>query len=521
MVRILSIVVALLLWGCAQIEPLQGGPRDKYAPAIDTLKSYPSNGQLNFSGDEVKLKFNEYISLNNPSENIIIVPQPTTPPIISSKNKVLKIAFQEPLQENTTYNITFNGAIQDLSEKNDSVFQYVFSTGDYIDSLSVSGTIRDAQTNALAENYLIGLYPESELQFDSIPMLTKPYYLAQSTKDGSFEMNYLKEETYAIFAFQDGNKNLKLDPNEKRAFSQRLIALPDSNSNDLFVFSEAVQNCIIEDVEYEYPGKLTVVFSSIPQKFNIEANPLLIKDPNSTEDSLIYWLSENPTSKTEFYTNLNEELDTLKPIMKNIPDQAAKVELSIQNNLLKGKLLPKEQLKLYCSEPVGTIDTSLINCFDQDSVKLGVPTITTNCQEIEFSTYGTAIHRMVIDSAAISSVFGTKNSKAIDLIFENHEEDYYGNLIVNVDTVFDQNVIVELRFKDELVDSRPFQEVLKYDKLLPRDYELKLIFDLDQNGEWTTGNLSEQRQPEKVLYFNGAITVKSKWDKEVDWLLND
>jgi hypothetical protein len=141
------VTIVFIISACAQINDLTGGANDDYAPQIDSAKSFPYNGQTNFEGDRVVLKFEEYITLVKPNDNILITPRPEVAPIISAHNKTLEIQFVTPLQENTTYTINFNRAIADITEKNDSIFQYVFSTGNYIDSLSISGNVKDAFTN--------------------------------------------------------------------------------------------------------------------------------------------------------------------------------------------------------------------------------------------------------------------------------------------------------------------------------------------------------------------------------------
>lgn len=518
MIKYLYCLIILLLLGCAQIEPLQGGPKDTNAPAIDSAKSYPYNGQLNYNRQDIKLKFNEFIKLNNESENIIIVPKPTIDPVIKAKNKTLTIEFQEALQPNTTYNITFNGAIKDLTEGNDSVFQYVFSTGDYIDSLALTGKVQDAFTNKADPGILVGLYVMEQPLLDSVPLLQKPYYLTQSKDDGTFSLNYLKAGSYALFAFQDANKNLKLDPSEKRAFYEQQVVLPVDEEIELKTFIEAGGDCIIEDTEYEYPGKLTVVLSTEPKSFELSATQDLILDPHSTADSLIYWLSDNPTSELRFFTNLNGELDTLKPIMKNVPDKPEDRKLKQTNNVVKGKLLPEENLRIEFTDPIARLDTSAIKVYTADSTLLPMPKFTIDATQLIFETYGTLAQNLIIDSAAVQSVFGLSNETEINLLFENYKEDYYGNLMVNCDTVFTQNVIVELMKDGQTIDLRKFQEVMSYEQLLPGDYQLRLVFDVNEDGEWTTGALHALRSPENMIYFEGNIQVKSKWDKEIDWL---
>ena len=190
---ILPLIILLLIVSCAQISPLVGGSKDIYAPTIDSSKTFPTNGALNYSGNQIVIKFNEYIKLNNPNHNIIITPQLLEKPTYTVKNKTFTLVFNGNLEENTTYVINFNGAIQDITEKNDSIFQHVLSTGDYIDSLKISGNVTDSYTNKAISKCLIAIYPATKaINFDSIPYLLKPTYIGQTDKFGNYNINYLR-----------------------------------------------------------------------------------------------------------------------------------------------------------------------------------------------------------------------------------------------------------------------------------------------------------------------------------------
>ena len=105
------------------------------------------------------------------------------------RDKKLKSHFNEDLDQNTTYTLSFNNAIKDLSEKNDSIFQVVFSTGAYIDSLSIFGIVTDGFTNAPLENFVVALYDKTtSTAFDSIPFKDRPIYINQTNKAGEFKM---------------------------------------------------------------------------------------------------------------------------------------------------------------------------------------------------------------------------------------------------------------------------------------------------------------------------------------------
>lgn len=514
-----------LLVACAQTTPLQGGPKDTHAPAIDSAKTYPANGQLNFADDEIRMRFNEYIQLNKPTDNIIIIPNMETPPEFLAKNKRLTIKFNEPLQDNTTYLITFNGAIQDITEKNDSVFQYVFSTGNYIDSLEVRGTVKNAFENTPMSQVLVGLYPKTlEAHFDSIPIKFKPTYLVQTDERGAFNLRYLKGGQYYIFAITDKNKNLKYDPDEFIALTEIQDFNLDADSIpvfDLRAFRTRSSEVEIEDVNFTFPGKVEVILSNPTDSFRVDSNLPLVQEYTERKDSLIFWLEKSPIKNMRFYTELKGELDTLKPIYKDVPEKIEDVKLTQKNNVVTGKLLPKEWLSFQFSEPIGEIDPNGIHFYDLDSAEVVIDSIEVDVRELRFKTWDSPARRVVIDSAAIQSFYGRENDAEIKLEFESNEEDYYGALIVSVDTSYNEDVIVHLlNSKKEIVAIVPFESKMRFDKLLPGEYQLRLIFDVDKNGEWTTGSLSEALEPEKVFYNSEAIKVKSKWEKEIDWQLN-
>jgi hypothetical protein len=510
------------LYGCAQINPLSGGPQDIYAPAIDSAKTSPSNGQTNFSSNEVRMRFDEFIKLNNPKENILIIPQQNETPEIIAKNKNLNIIFKDELIKNTTYTITFNGAIQDITEKNDSVFQYVFSTGSYIDSLSVNGKVQDAFTNVPEKQVLVGLYPKGlQANFDSIPYKYKPMYLAQSDAQGMFQLNYLKDGTYYIFAIKDKNKNLLYDQGESFSFIKEQSFLLSSNDSSNFLmrtFTEESKECFVDEVRFDYPGKFEIILSNPTDSIYVTSSIGLMQEETGSKDSLIFWLDQPPAKNTQFFIDLLGEIDTIKPIYENIPDKIETVKLKNENNVKTGKLIPGEDLILTFSEPVKEVDMSKVHFMDIDSNEVTIDNYKINVRDVIFSTFGTLAHEIVVDSSAVNSVYGRINEKQIKVLFDNEKEDFYGTLIVSVDTVFSEPVIVHLlNSKTEVVDTIDFAQKMTFEKLLPGDYQLRLIIDVDNNGEWTSGSLAEGREPESVVYNGEAIKVKSKWEKEVEW----
>ena len=131
------IIVGLLflIHSCAQVGTLTGGEKDIIAPIPIASKMNPENGSTNFTTSVIKIPFSEYVKLNNPEETIVIIP-PHAKLDTKLSRKTVSISWNDTLKNNTTYTIYLNGTIKDLTEENDSLMQYVFSTGNFIDSIS-------------------------------------------------------------------------------------------------------------------------------------------------------------------------------------------------------------------------------------------------------------------------------------------------------------------------------------------------------------------------------------------------
>lgn len=202
--------------GCAQVGSPTGGPRDLDPPQV--VESAPPNYSIHFKAKKILITFNEYIVLDNVNQELIVSPPMEEKPEVKLRKKTLIIEFEEALKENTTYTFNFGNAIKDLHEGNKlQNFEYVFSTGEVLDSMSVRGTLRYAETLAKPEDPItVMLY--SDLR-DSVPLTEIPLYVGRSDDSGVFSVNNLRPDEYKVFALKDGNNNLLFDlPSEEIAF---------------------------------------------------------------------------------------------------------------------------------------------------------------------------------------------------------------------------------------------------------------------------------------------------------------
>ena len=188
--------LGLLLFGsCHNQIQLTGGPKDEAPPVLDTTLSTPNN-QVRFDKQEITLYFDEYVSVRDPIKQILVTPPLIYAPQVTERLERITFEFddKEVLKENATYVINFGESIIDYNESNKlENFTMVFSTGDYIDSLSIRGNVIDSKTQQASPEYLVMLY---ESVYDSVVYKEKPFYFARTDMEGQFEINNLRADTF-------------------------------------------------------------------------------------------------------------------------------------------------------------------------------------------------------------------------------------------------------------------------------------------------------------------------------------
>ena len=134
-----TVITTFFVLSCAKISAPMGGPKDLDPPVI--VKSLPENGTVMFTGKSFTVTFDEYIVLDRISEKFMVSPPLATKPEVKLKGKSLVVTWEEELADSTTYTFYFQDAIRDNNENNPiNNFQYVFSTGPVLDSLSRPAT---------------------------------------------------------------------------------------------------------------------------------------------------------------------------------------------------------------------------------------------------------------------------------------------------------------------------------------------------------------------------------------------
>ena len=200
-VIICSYVLLTLQFGCAQIGYPTGGAKDSLPPVL--TKASPEINKLNFTGNRITFSFDEYIEIKDIQTNLLVSPLPKTNPTINSNLKTVSIKLRDTLLPNTTYSINFGNAIVDVHEGNAlKDFTYTFSTGDYIDSLEVTGKLILAETGKADSTMMVLLYKNA---VDTEVTSRKPDYITRTDGKGNFIFTHLPAATFKIYALKDGD----------------------------------------------------------------------------------------------------------------------------------------------------------------------------------------------------------------------------------------------------------------------------------------------------------------------------
>lgn len=228
--KLISLSVLITIYACATVQSPTGGEKDEKAPVL--YESNPKNQSTNFNGKEIKLFFNEWMKLEQLDKELIITPREDIKYEASLKKQELVITLEEHLKDSTTYTFNFRKSLKDITEGNLWENPIIaFSTGPFLDSLKISGIIKDIKNNSPVEGYIVGLYSND---YDTANLRQgKPTYFTTSDKNGKYTMNNLKVGEYKLYVFNDKNDNLINNPNtEAFGFHSEVINL-HSNITDL------------------------------------------------------------------------------------------------------------------------------------------------------------------------------------------------------------------------------------------------------------------------------------------------
>ncbi|MBQ9660851.1 MAG: Ig-like domain-containing protein [Bacteroidales bacterium] len=198
-----------------------GGKKDTIPPLIIDIRPLPGTIGVPLSGATFTFTFNEYVTIKTPA-NIFLSPPQQRPPKSRMRGKSITVSFEEPLQPNTTYTLSFTDAIADANEGNMFPgYTYVFSTGEQIDSMMLTGTVVDCNTLSPVKGATVLLHKDHA---DSAVLLHRPYAAVKTDDWGFFALPFIQDTSYRIYAIRDANNDNIYDPEtETIAFIDSLV----------------------------------------------------------------------------------------------------------------------------------------------------------------------------------------------------------------------------------------------------------------------------------------------------------
>jgi uncharacterized protein (DUF2141 family) len=505
--KALILFLPFFLAGCAQVGYITGGSTDVYAPAPKEM--LPPNESINFSGNSFEITFDEFVQLKDPLQNVVIIPDHAKLKT-TLHHKTVRVEWEETLKSNTTYVVYFNGAVEDVTENNDSLMTYVFSTGSQIDSISYSVRVVDAFTNQLTPKMKVGLFTE--------PDQNKPYYFAGTDESGIATFDYVAAGTYYLRAFEDMNNDLKMQGNEALAFRSEALKLDSSNQDTLplRIYSPK-QPAKLLSLKAVPPGALLLEANADLKGSSFQLNESPVPDANIqfTDDSKALIFTDLKTLSNASVIIENPEFtDTITARLTEREKTGKVVPTAV---FYGGKIGPQEEFAYQINDLILSVDTSLLVLKDpSDSSEINIKDvkIDQNKLTVDFDRSKHKRVEITFKKGALQTKSGTVSEELGNTVELLYEKDY-GVLHVDA-TGYAGPIVLELLKDKSVVLKRSLSETKKTDltNVLPGDYKIRVISDDNKNGKWDEGDLQKGIQPEKVDWFT-VPKVRANWEIDV------
>jgi Bacterial Ig-like domain len=452
----------VVLPGCANIIPPQGGPRDSLPPRL--IKATPGDSTKNFTGGRITFSFNEFVELQNVQENLLVSPTPKKNPSVESKLNTVTIHLKDSLESNTTYTLNFGSAIKDYNEGNViKEFTYIFSTGNHIDSLELHGKVVLAETGKVDSTLIVLLHTSND---DSAVVSETPRYIAKLDGKGNFVFKNLPKKTFYLYALKD-------EGGTHRYF----------NDKQLFAFADS------------------------PVVTHLKREPVIL-----------YAYASKPAAPQTIIQSLN--IGNQKKGKAESADKRLKYQTNLINNQqdLQGNFIMtfEQPLRLFDSSKIRLYTDSAFNPvaaykFEKDS--------SNRKLQLTVAWKENTLYHIILDKDFAVDSSGKKLLKTDTLSFKTKKMAEYGSLQIkfrNLDLA--KNPVLQFITNDFIYKSFPLSSSSFSQQLfLPGEYELRILYDDNKNGKWDPGDFfGKHKQPEIVRPIERKISVKPAWQNEYE-----
>lgn len=559
---IFALFCSLFIYSCANIAPLEGGPKDETPPQI--AKATPENKTTNFKGGRIRIQFDEFIQIKNQQKEIVVTPPIAAFPEVKPNIKHVDVIIADSLlKPNTTYTINFGNAITDNNEGNILMnYTYIFSTGDIIDSLSVKAKIVDAQTLQPITKGKLQLYEQIE---DSTVFKETPFYVGNTTKNGVATVNYMRQGEFdAIALVEDPSNYLYNQGEDYIGFLDHKLSTSDSNEYTIYVFKEPIKELKLRSAKANQKGSISFKFNGNAENVSIlNLNDTLPSVASSSEwignekDSLVYWYSRIAPDTLFFQiTYPSGQIDTSRVVAKtakttaitnsgapsgrssrgsganttassggrgNNPSNTNR--LTFTHNL-SNEMNYFDTIQFVFSHPVHHILDSGLYIIDGAQTFYPQIQFTDSLHRKAWIIYPLGENKsyeLVLKDSIFYSIWDMTND-TMRVAFKTTTKLDYTTLTLNIQNMdYEGNVIFTLlNQEDKVIQNQQIQfpngnAQISFSTLKAGNYRVRLTYDQNGNGKWDAGNFSERKQPEKVTFFPQTIDIKRGFAAEFDW----
>ncbi|MDT0687934.1 Ig-like domain-containing protein [Autumnicola psychrophila] len=521
---LMVIILLLTLVQCAKKGMPEGGPKDEDPPEF--IRANPENYTTNFNKKEIRIFFDEYIKLNNPQQQVIISPPMSPRPAIlplGTARRDVQIEIFDTLEENTTYTINFGKSIIDNNEGNPlNYFKYVFSTGDYIDSLEVSGTVEDAYLKKPADFISVFLYEVDSTFSDSVVYQQTPRYVTY-TRDSTnnFQLENLKAGTYKMVAITDNNDNYLFNPaTEKIGFVENHITIPTDSTFEITLFKEELEFEVQrpkqlkgQQILFGYEGvtDLDSVRIALLNPKPDDFSSRIVKDRKT--DSLYYWYEPQLETDSLYFEVISpKSRDTLIARISEMERDSLNVSVTPSGNIGFD-----QEVIFRANTPLVEKNDSFISIMNQDSIAIPFSTeldLLENELRVSFEKEESSKYSVMALPGTVVDMFAATNDTLTQRVSTKAFSEF-GNLTFRLQNVEQYPIIVQLTdLKGEVILEKysTGESVVSFGNVNPGEYFMRIIYDRNENNKWDTGNYLKKIKPEQIEYFPDTLDIRANWD---------
>ena len=552
MKNIFFFVVTSFLMGCAQMSPLTGGYKDTIPPNL--IASIPPENSTNVNPNQFYFAFDELIDASKLQESIIISPFYSGKKEVKYKKNEVSISFDTLFDDNTTYIINFAGGISDVTEGNDlSNAKLIFSTGEYIDSASISGVVYNPNENKRVEGALVGLYQD----VDSLDLFhKKPIYFTFSDESGKYEINNVKPDKYTIYAFIDENKSfiaefkneafgfyentvevnnktkkIKLNLNKEDLSELRLIRNRSRGNVYEIIYSKKLDKIrLVKDYNLKYSlndnksiviyknpmvtDSLLVIIEAIDLSGNTSKDSIYVtfNDENEYKEEFSYTF--NSYFKKELEDTINFSINLNKPVLnKDLNYSFVLDTIKIPDSLYFFKL----SKELNSFEGLFKLNQNISSLFLDNHQNIYSKNLNNDSLINLLNRYYQGINRnkisFMVEKGEVFSIEGDTLDR-IKQDFTFNGSDFYGQINGTVfDTLGRKNLVTELISIDfkRVYKNRDVNPKFKFINIPPGKYYLRIYNDINNNNMVDAGSILYKNPGEEIIYNENEIEIRSNW----------